>query len=1287
MIKDILQKFANTDLYSASLVLLEEVGVKINQETCEPIDIADFYDGEMPKYLQNALTQIGKSYYIGVVNDETLAKTVSAVSLQDEQQKVLDAQGKYNGMFIFAMDAKEGVDLKRSEVASLTRAINRIAYAVPVILIVREGCHLSLATCERTEYNQDWRKGLGEKLGKVSILRHVDCMHPHRGHLDILESLGNKKFNSFDDLYSHWMAVFSSELLTKKFYSELFDWYQWAVNPNSHVSFPDDADAQDDDRQDIDTKIIRLITRLMFVWFIKQKGLVPEQIFDASYVSQILKDFDSQSDNTGNYYQAVLQNLFFGTLNRPILEDGVKRGFAKASKIDLRNLYRYGRDEEGGLFAISDEEVIELFANVPYLNCGLFECQDKCKTLDGVSRRYYHDGFSRNPAKFKDGTYRYRAVVPNVLFFHPEKGLLAIFKRYVFTIEENTPQEIQVALDPELLGKVFENLLGAYNPETRETARNQSGSFYTPREIVQFMVNESLVAHLKATVGEQLEEQYRQLLDFTTEDIVLTKQQKEAIVHSIFTCKVLDPACGSGAFPMGMLQQMVHILRQVDPDNTQWKEVLMNMALEESRHAFGIQDEAERKEKLREIEETFDNGLNSPDYTRKLYIIESCIYGIDIQPIAMLITRLRFFITLVSEQKDIQKNRPDINFGIKTLPNLESKFVAADSLISADIHKYNEDWTQNEDLMRMKNELLAIRRRHFYTRKRGEKIRLLKEDEAKREEIHAFIKKLVGEPNMEKIGKYQHEIEKLHKELELYQGEKWVEENVAQPADLFDENPQVQFVTVDKNKRERTRINAAITQFEQVIENEKNKCLPQGFEAAVLQVTDWNPYDQNSVSKFLDVEWMFGLTTGFDIVIGNPPYIQLQNEGGKLAKKYEPCNYKTFAKTGDIYCLFYERAYQLLHQGGLLCYITSNKWMRAGYGDKTRGFLTSKTNPIMLVNFAGVQIFESATVDTNILLYRKEDYLHKTLCAVTTKKDKDSVKNLSVFVKQVGCCNSFEGDAAWVILSPIEQSIKQKIEAVGTPLKDWDIQINYGIKTGCNEAFIVSTEKRNEILANCQTEDERKRTEELIRPILRGRDIKRYGYNWANLWLINTHNGIRGKLERIHIENYPAVKEHLDQYWDKISKRADKGDTPYNLRNCAYLEDFSKPKVMWKIIGCNINFSFDETNKVCNNAVDIMTGKRNQLLQFVGLMNSKLFEWYLKLTTEAEVQGGGIQLYVTTLEKTLLKLDFPNNLNEVTEQRLNGLVSDEDVDKTIYSLYNLTKEEIDFIHFCKQVNR
>ena len=307
-------------------------------------------------------------------------------------------------------------------------------------------------------------------------------------------------------------------------------------------------------------------------------------------------------------------------------------------------------------------------------------------------------------------------------------------------------------------------------------------------------------------------------------------------------------------------------------------------------------------------------------------------------------------------------------------------------------------------------------------------------------------------------------------------------------------------------------------------------------------------------------------------------------------------------------------------------------------------------------------------------------------------------------MQQTGTECEFDSSDSWVILSPIEQSIKRKIEAVGTPLKDWDIQINYGIKTGYNDAFIINTEKRDEILSNCQSEDERTRTAELIRPILRGRDIKRYGYNWANLWLIyipwhfpyqfdESIKGASEKAEEAFKEQYSAVYNHMLQYKEPLSKR-NKAETGIRYEwyamqrwGAKYWEDFSKPKVMWKIIGCNINFSFDDTNKICNNAVDIMTGKRSQLLQFVGLMNSKLFDWYLKLTTEAEVQGGGIQLYVTTLEKTLLKLDFPEELNDVIEQRLMSKVSDEDVDKTIYRLYNLTNDEIVFIHSCKQVNR
>ena len=293
---------------------------------------------------------------------------------------------------------------------------------------------------------------------------------------------------------------------------------------------------------------------------------------------------------------------------------------------------------------------------------------------------------------------------------------------------------------------------------------------------------------------------------------------------------------------------------------------------------------------------------------------------------------------------------------------------------------------------------------------------------------------------------------------------------------------------------------------------------------------------------------------------------------------------------------------------------------------------------------------------------------------------------------------SFKSAESWVILSPIEQSIKKKIEAVGTPLKDWDISINYGIKTGYNEAFIISTEKRNEILANCQTQEERKRTDAIIRPILRGRDIKRYSYDWTGLYLISTFPA-----RQYNIDDYPALKdylltcgyERLEQSGktyiingEKVKSRKKTSNKWFETQDSiSYWEDFNKPKVMWKIIGCNINFCFDERQMICNNAVDIMVGNKNNLIQFVGLMNSKLFDWYLKLTTEAEVQGGGIQLYVTTLEKTLVKLDFPHSLTDIVYRRICGLIKDEVVDESIFRAYSLTDEEIAFICKDRRVNR
>ena len=280
-------------------------------------------------------------------------------------------------------------------------------------------------------------------------------------------------------------------------------------------------------------------------------------------------------------------------------------------------------------------------------------------------------------------------------------------------------------------------------------------------------------------------------------------------------------------------------------------------------------------------------------------------------------------------------------------------------------------------------------------------------------------------------------------------------------------------------------------------------------------------------------------------------------------------------------------------------------------------------------------------------------------------------------MQQSGTECEFSNSDSWVILSPIEQSIKRKIEAVGTPLKDWDIQINYGIKTGYNDAFIIDTAKRDEILANCQSEDEHKRTAELIRPILRGRDIKRYGYTWANLWLINTHNGIRGKLERIHIEDYPAVKAHLDQYWDKISKRADKGETPYNLRNCAYLEDFSKPKIIYPNMTKYMPFVYDEAYFLTNQKCFIITGQNMAYL--TAFLNSSLFKYCFR-DSFPELQGGTRELSKIFFDKIPVK-QVSLEQNEKFRKIVYSVQSDytieqtKSIDNLLFDLYNLTVEE------------
>lgn len=475
----IIHNFAQGNLFACTEQLFKQLNIELHSSEDLPILPQDFFDEELYR-AENKIHQLIQQLYVaGMVGTEKDSLAVIAVELATTAAT-------------------------RTQLSTITRLINIQAKGMPVAVLFRYGSHIALANAERTQYKQTYREG--EKIGKVSILKDIDILNPHRGHLDILETLKiPAKIKTFRDLYAHWQEVFNVSTLNKKFYNELFAWFQWTISEEVGVTYPNDTKTNQDDRVQLEEQIIRLITRVLFVWFIKQKHLVPDKLFEQDELHKILKDFDPNSLKNGNYYNAILQNLFFATLNKKVTE----RAFATASNTrDIKTLYRYKE-----IFKISEEEVIELFRTIPFLNGGLFECLDKDQGNDG--KRYHLDGFSRNDKRLK-GRYIHRAFIPNIVFFDPQKGLFPLLNRYHFTIEENTPNDIQVALDPELLGNVFENLLGAFNPETQESARKQSGSFYTPKEVVNYMVDESLKAYL-----------HNQLPAFSAESIETLFEERE----------------------------------------------------------------------------------------------------------------------------------------------------------------------------------------------------------------------------------------------------------------------------------------------------------------------------------------------------------------------------------------------------------------------------------------------------------------------------------------------------------------------------------------------------------------------------------------------------------------------------------------------------------------------------------------------------------------------------------------------------------------------------------------
>jgi len=818
----------------------------------------------------------------------------------------------YSYLFI-AIELKPQ-NYNRTTLSDITRQINRV-FSMPVLLLFKNGDNVTISIIKRRLHKRDASRDV---LEKVTLIKDINIKNPHRAHVEILFDLSLEELRkqhtvtNFTELQNAWQKTLDVSTLNKKFYKELSNWYFWAIK---HVTFPSESIYKDEKKQQHKAQnVIRLLTRLLFVWFIKEKKLIPEELFDLEELQKnILKKIEPEhfmgkkQENTESiYYKAILQNLFFATLNCPIKPDSIdsrERGFrgddsyGKHRGVDYLMRYKkYFKDPDKFLEMVNRV--------VPFLNGGLFEC------LDDKENNIYIDGFSDNMSK-TDGK-KNVLIVPDYLFFGRDetvdlssdygvknkgtkeasvKGLINILKSYKFTIEENTPIEEDVALDPELLGKVFENLLASFNPETKTTARKQTGSFYTPREIVNYMVDESLIAHLKNSIDwdmddKELDEKLHALVSFDEVNPFENNSEiAKKIIHSLDNCKILDPACGSGAFPMGILQKMVHILNKVDPKNEYWQELQLEKAAKETEGVFAVKDKAEREQLLLEINEAFDETINNPDYARKLFLIENCIYGVDIQPIATQISKLRFFISLVVEQK---VNNEKDNFGIRPLPNLETKFVTANTLVGIDKPqkgKFTGNLFDTDKVKKLELELKNIRHKLFGAKTKSTKVKYRKRDEELRNEIAKELQK-----------------------------NGW------------------------------------------------------GNETA-KQLANWDPYDQNGVSPFFDPEWMFDIKDGFDIVIGNPPWIQ-----SKTLKKEEKqiliSIFKTAIKQFDLFNLFIEKGINLLVNNGSLCLITPDRFINNIDYFPTRKYIVDNFKLNQVISL-GDGIFENVNMPSAIIFVSK----------------------------------------------------------------------------------------------------------------------------------------------------------------------------------------------------------------------------------------------------------------------------------------------------------------------------
>jgi len=1156
--------FGTKPLAAASTALLESLGYKserrfpLTPNTAENF-VATFGQGK-PLNPERALLADWQSvdFLFQLTDAEVRAAAEGSLEFQFE------GQGRWNGAeinsFLFLAITLASPQYNRTQLSGITRAVNRL-FNMPVIVLFRHGETLTLAIIPHRLHKRDASKDV---LEKVTLIKDIRFASPHRAHIEILFDLSFDElhekhgFTNFVALQAAWQKTLDSSELNKRFFHEVANWYFWALH---HAEFPKDAPKQDGKDH---ISVIRLITRLMFCWFVKEKGLMPDILFDERRLPQILSGFapGNTRDKASVFYKAILQNLFFATLDTEMdKRDWVREG----QHFMAHSLYRHRE-----LFQKA-AEALDLFKNIPFLNGGLFECLDKDHGKNAKPRYERIDGFSRRPDS--------QPVVPDFLFFGPEtevdlseeygdkkfrrvkvRGLIHTFNHYKFTIAENTPIEEEIALDPELSGKVFENLLAAYNPETGGTARKQTGSFYTPREIVNYMVDEALMACLKTKLeaacpsAKDVEARLRHLFAYNDELHKFAPAEVDALIAAIDSLRSLDPAVGSGAFPMGILHKLVFILGKLDPQNEKWKERQRQRAIRETAEAFKIGDKDERQHRLNDINEVFEQ--NASDFGRKLYLIENCIYGVDIQPIAVQIAKMRFFISLVADQKvdDAQPNR-----GVRPLPNLETKFVAANTLIG--ITHPGQQMLRNREIEAKEAELRRVRERHFLARSLPSKRKCREDDARLRAEIADLLK-----------------------------------------TDGWD-------------------------------------------TGTAKKLAKWNPYDQNTWAEFFDPEWMFGLTTGFDIVIGNPPWGQKAVRFSAEDANYFRQHYVTAKGILDIFRLFCECGLRLTRPHGAWAMILPDIILLKNYEDTRRMFLSETT--LEAIVHTGMA-FEAAQIDTVVIIARKIPQSQTTPHTIKAIHDfhGESDQAPDLVIPQAFFWK-LDGLKFNIHLAPERAKLLEKLQQF-PKLGDF-FEAHEGIHSGnIREKLFLQSQKNK----SC-------------RKLIFGRDeIARFRLTWGGKWV-----------------NYnPAT---IDR---ESGEYANLGHTEY----------FESPKVFVRRTGDYVMATVDRKGFCASNNLFVVLPKDAQcslsLEALVGILNGTLVTWFFraiqprvgKLFAELKIN----QLHQFPLPPPALHAEATRTLSPLVERII--AIKDKtgeaetsslykQIDQHVYALYDLSDSEIALI--------